>query len=333
MGQAAYGIAVGKSMDQVFNELSLAGNHPNIYSAHEALVKLEDACKKLHGLGFTRQVRVTEDFATRLLTPEYSIYDYLKSKQGGKNKTLHDWVMRLCTNAPFVEKLCEEEGVNFGDEYIVEEQYCKGLALAALWNVPALSLTGDERFTPPYVVLAHNSIDEVSGEIQQEKSQVGIISCIEDVAYHEKAIADRLRLVETGANLLEYARQRLGRLQFSREAQEQLLAMRRGYPLLPRICSILEELQRAMQEAIESRKPFMPLGFKYTPFESDTATQGKKGEQHTFTFKMREIKQTVYMLCESHMRVTDRERVYFCAGEDVVFVGHIGEHLPGKKYG
>ena len=321
-------------MDQVFNELSLSGALSDMYAAHDALFALLQASERLHVLGFAPQVRVTEDFGTRLLTPDGTVYDYLKTPVGGRYRTVRQAILGRFTKAPYVEQLCEEAGVDFLDEYVMEDEGCKGLTLAALWNVPALSLAGDARFVPPYVSLTHNSIDEVSGEIWQEEFQVGIVSCVEDVAYHEKAIADRLRMpVETGSDLLEYARQHLARLRFSKEAQEQLLAMRRGYPLLPRICSILEELQRAMQEAIESRNPFMPLGFKYTPFESDTATQGKKGEQHTFAFEMREIEQTVYMLCESHMRVTDRERVYFCAGKDVVFVGHIGEHLPGKKYG
>ena len=324
-------------MDQVFNELSLSGALPSVYAAHGALLGLLKASERLHGLGFTQQVRVTEDFGTRQITPDYTVYDYLRSPAGGKNNTVRQAILSRFTKVPYVEQLCVEAGVDFLDEYKVGEQSCKGLALAALWNVPALSLAGDKRFSPPFVTLTHNSIDEHSGEVCNEEYQVGIISQVEDIARHAENIEACLRgAVKSGAELLEYARKNLNRLIFSAEAVEQLLLMRRGYPLLMRICSILKELQRAMQISINETKPFKPLGFKYTPFESETATQGKNRERHTFVFNVRDKnknKQRQNLLCESHMRITAGKRVYFYVDRYMVYIGHIGGHLPGKKYG
>lgn len=337
MGQATSGITVGKGMDQVFNELSLSGALPDSYAAYDALLDLLQASEKLHTLGFMQQIRVTEDFGTRLITLDCTVYDFLKKAAGGKARTVQQAILSRFTKAPYVEQLCEEAGLSFLDEYVVGEQECKGLTLAALWNMPALSLAGDKRFIPPFVILTHNSIDEFSGEYCEEKCQVGIISRVEDIALHEKAIAACLRSpVITGVDLLEYAKKYLDRLVFSTEAMEQILAMQRGYPLLSRICSILEELHRAMQKSKETSKPFVPLGFKYTPFESDRAKQGKKGESHTFTFDvvdMKGNKQRKNLLCESHMRITAGQRVYFYVDRGIVYIGHIGRHLPGKKYG
>lgn len=92
-----------------------------------------------------------------------------------------------------------------------------------------------------------------------------------------------------------------------------------------------------MREAVETRN-FCPKGFKYTPAEGDSATQGKKGQKHTFTFNATGRQGgslTVDLLCESHMRITGGDRVYFYAdtGKETVYVGHIGKHLPGKKFG
>lgn len=132
--------------------------------------------------------------------------------------------------------------------------------------------------------MSHNIVDEESGEFRQEECLVGIISREENVAYHERVIVERLcNPIETGSDLLEYVRQYLNRLVFSTEAIGQLLAMQQGYPLLQRICSIFEELQRAMQESIEDNKPFITKEFKYTLFESNTATQGKK-RRETYIF-------------------------------------------------
>ena len=50
-------------MDQVFNELSLSASLPDSYAAHAALLELKKASDKLKALGFSPQIRVTEDFA------------------------------------------------------------------------------------------------------------------------------------------------------------------------------------------------------------------------------------------------------------------------------
>lgn len=70
-----------------------------------------------------------------------------------------------------------------------------------------------------------------------------------------------------------------------------------------------------MREAVAHNTLFQAQGFNYTPAESATATQGKKGQQHTFSFTEHDDqgdKSTFSLLCESHMRITDGDRVYFC---------------------
>lgn len=325
-------------MDQVFNELSLSASLPDDHAAHAALLKLKKASDKLKALGFSPQIRVTEDFAVRHVTLGCTIRDYLKSSAAGKDKTLRQWLLTRFSSAPYVEQLCADAGMTILEEYVIGKDLCKGLALASLWDIPALSLAGDARFVPPYVTLTRNSLNEVDAAVSEEECRVGLICGEEDIPHHEENIKARFyEPTNTGKELLEYAHRRLTHLLFSAVAEDQLEGMLQGHILLPRIRIILEELQRAMQEAVETRN-FCPKGFKYTPAEADTATQGKKGQKHTFTFNATGRQGgslTVDLLCESHMRITGGDRVYFYAdtGKETVYVGHIGKHLPGKKFG
>lgn len=325
-------------MDQVFNELSLSASLPDDHAAHAALLELKKAFDKLKALGFSSQLRVTEDFAVRHITPGGTIYDYLKSPAAGKDKTLRQWLLARFSSVPYVEKLCADAGMTGLEEYVIGKDVCKGLALASLWDIPALSLAGDARFVPPYVTLTRNSLNEVDAAVSEEECRVGLICGEEDIPHHEEKIKARFyEPTNTGKELLEYAHRRLTHLLFSAVAEDQLEGMLQGHILLPRIRIILEELQRAMQEAVETRN-FCPKGFKYTPAEGDSATQGKKGQKHTFTFNIvgrQGGSLTVDLLCESHMRITEGDRVYFYAdtGKETVYVGHIGKHLPGKKFG
>lgn len=326
-------------MDQVFNELSLSASLPDDHAAHAALLKLKKASDKLKALGFSPQIRVTEDFAVRHVTPGCTIRDYLKSSAAGKDKTLRQWLLTRFSSAPYVEQLCADAGMTILEEYVIGKDLCKGLALATLWDIPALSLAGDARFVPPYVTLTRNSLNEADSAVSEEECQVGLICEEEDIPHHEENIKARFyEPTNTGKELLEYAHRRLTHLLFSAVAEDQLEGMLQGHILLPRIRIILEELQRAMQEAVETRQAFSPEGFKYTPTESSTATQGKKGQKHTFTFNATGRQGgslTVDLLCESHMRITEGDRIYFYAdtGKETVYVGHIGKHLPGKKFG
>ena len=326
-------------MDQVFNELSLSASLPDNYAAYDALLSLKKASDRLMGFGLSAHIRVTEDFAVRRITPDCTIHEYLRRSVGGKEKTLQQLLLSRFTDAPYVEKLCLDAGMTVLEEYTIDQDICKGLALASLWDIPALSLAGDSRFVPPFVTLVHNSLHEDAIEVFEEECRVGLICREEDVSFHEEDIKDRLSVsISTGEELLEYARERLTSLAFSSTAEDQLANMQRGYFLLPRIRTILETLHNSMQEAVGRQQAFLPQGFRYTPAESDTATQGKNRQKHTFRFVESDTQGntiTLDLLCEAHMYITDGDRIYFTSdyGKKIVYIGHIGEHLPGKKFG
>ncbi len=330
---------VEEDMDQVFNELSLSASLADEYSARPAILRLKEASDRLTTLGFSRQIRVTHDVAERQISPGRTLRRYLQSPAGGQERTLRQWLLSRFSRAPYVEQLCTEQGITELEEYHIGNERCKGLALAALWGIPALSLSGDERFMPPHTVMTHSFLTEENGELQEEHCRVGIIREETDVRCHETAIQKILYVpLNDGIHMLAYARQQLDCLAFSATAEEQLEGILEGNPWLPRIHAILQELQRAMQEAIARNTIFNPKGFKYKPTESASATEGKKGQKHTFDFieyDSQGNRNIFSLLCQSHMSITDGDRVYFCPDRNKgkVYIGHVGEHLPTKKYG
>lgn len=44
-------------------------------------------------------------------------------------------------------------------------------------------------------------------------------------------------------------------------------------------------------------------------------------------------KQRQNLFCQSNMRITVEKRGYFYIDRNVLYIGHIGGHLLGKKYG
>jgi len=321
-------------MDQVFNEVSLSASLVDNHSALSALHDLGKASINLEKLGFTRQIRVTEDFETRCLAPHYTVGNYLHASLGGVDRTVQSFLKSRFSRAPYVEQLCEDMGVTELDDYHFETEPCKGLALAVLWGVPALSLGGDRRFVPPSVTIVHDTIqysEDNNSFVQSDNCHAGIVCEEADVKFHQKNIFNVLRSpLCDGTGILENAQKLLPCLVFSTVAQDQLAVLNKGNILFPRIRLILIELNRAMEEVKEKHVQFKPQGFKFTPTESESATSGKNGEMHTFTFMDKK-----QFLCDSHMRITGGDRVYFHidSGEGLVYVGHIGKHLPTKKFG
>lgn len=217
-------------MDQVFNELSLSASLADAYSAQAALLSLQKASDRLIALGLSPQIRRTRDAAERLIAPDCTLRQALLSRTGGQDKTLRQVLLKRFSSAPYVEQLCTEQGITELEEYSLGNERCKGLALAALWRIPALSLAGDARFAPPQITITHAFVEE-NGEFQEEACQVGIIREATDVEHHETAIQELLYVpLNDGARLLAYARQRLDCLAFSVTAEDQLETMRTGNP-------------------------------------------------------------------------------------------------------
>jgi len=320
-------------MDQVFNEISLSSSLDDKHSALTALRDLGKTTIRLEKLGLTRQIRVTSDFETRYLAPDYTIGNYLHSPLGGQDRTVQSLLRSRFSRAPYVEKLCEELGVTVLDDYCIAGESCKGLALASLWEIPALSLKGDIRFSPPSVTITHDFIksdNDNLATIQSETYDVGIVCEENDINFHIDCIVDALQSpLCDGAGILINAPDLLPFLRFSSIAKNQLQNINNRNILFPRIRSILIELNRAMKDVKENHQRFSPQGFKFTPTESESAVTGKNGEKHTFVFD-----RNLFVLCDSHMRITGGDRIYFRgeANEGVVYVGHIGRHLPTKKY-
>lgn len=317
-------------VDQVFNELSLASGFNNTQEADNALWLLKLASDMLAKLGFSSTIRVCEAFSERKITQTHKLREYLVQKTGGREKTLRQWILVRFSKAPYVEQLCSENGLTELEEYYLDEERCKGLALAHLLHIPALSVQGLETPDKPFVTISHNRINE-EGQLVASACQVPVVGEQADVQFHYAQIIDSLyQPRESGSKLLKYVERCLPFIKFSETAREQLQSLLSGNPILPRLCIILEKLNDFMKEAIDQARDFKPSGFNYTGNEGQIALTGKNGKAHVFFFK-----NLGDILCAAHMRITEGSRIYFNGDKatETVYVGYIGAHLPGKNFG
>lgn len=320
-------------MDQVCNELSIDAHLQDKYAALQALLSLGKASVALEEYGFSRQIRVSEDFETRSLAAGYTIAQWLNDRLGGQDRTVQSLLRMRVSRAPYVEQLCQEQGVTELDDYHIDGIPCKGLALAALWNIPALSLSGHPLFSDFHVTISHDFIDsdDDAEKPQSEAHTIGLVRCEEDLAVHAERLTQRMQApLQDGADILEHAPALLPYLDFSKTAEKQLEEFGANDLFFSRVRDILIVLNKAMANvALEQSTLFAVQGYRYTPSEGEIATSGKKGERHTFTFSDGTLR-----LCEAHIRLSHGSRIYFCPDESSrkVHVGHIGKHLPTKKF-
>jgi len=194
-------------VDQVFNELSLSGAHADKYEALYAMREVCSASAALVQLGFNRSVRTTEDFATRELARGYSYSDWIADKDAPLEfKDMRSLMLSRFSQSPYVESLCREHGMTELEEYrISENALCRGLALAHIWGIPALSLAGDARFADDEISFSRHVMDE-NGKIDSTVCRVSLVLRETDVTRHESKIrACLFPDIPNGQALLERA--------------------------------------------------------------------------------------------------------------------------------
>ena len=318
-------------MDQIYNELSAGSQFKDKYAAQYALYCLGKASVALEKFGFTPQIRVTENFGALSLAKDYTIAQWLNDKLGGKDRTVQSLFRVRVSRAPYVEQLCRDQGITELDDYHIHGTPCKGLALAALWDIPALSLAEHSLFPDSRVAICHDFIDDDTADPQSETLTIDLVRYEEDIAVHAASLTRRMQApLQDGAGILGHAPVLLPYLDFSKTAEKQLESFGPNDIYFSRIRDILIVINTAMANVDQQKSTFFSVqGYRYTPTEGESATSGKKGERHTFTFS-----DGTSRLCEAHIRFSHGHRIYFCPDESShkVHIGHIGEHLPTKNF-
>ena len=319
-------------MDQVFNELSLSGAHPDKYKALQAMYDVCKASVFLEKLGYYRNVRTTEDFATRELAHGYTYNDWIMDKDvPAEFRNMRSLILSKFTQSYCVESLCREHGMTELEEYrFGENNLCFGLALAHIWGIPTLSLAGDARFANDEISFSRNVMDE-NANIASQPCRVLRLSHEADVTKHEDIIRSCLMPdIPNGPVLLERATTTFPYLAFCGNAPQQLKDMDKTYMYFRTIVRILRALNEAMRLIDRPEVEFAPQGIHYI-----------SGER-PITMDMPKVRAARTFLCPDgikrefweHVRINIALRVHLFSDRPNkrVYIGHIGEHLPTAKF-
>lgn len=313
-------------MDQLLNELSISGGHANKYAADIAMLHLCEASDALCELGYGNAVKTPRDFASMFLASDYPVRKWFVDRElPQENRDKRRLFLTRCTKAPYLEELHDEANIQDIEEFRFQEKAALGLTLAHLWGCPALSLAGDERFPANMVMLSWRRLTE-RGEFEEQQFPVPLLCCRADVERSAEEFRHALPFPElrTGRAVLEYASQVFPSLVFSGNAEGQIRRLSGGEIYFPEIVRHLKELDKAM---LRGDTVFRPSNIDYAPTESGT-TSGNPHCRAVRTFRFPDGRDRI---CLAHSKIhTGYRRMYvFPDMEDrVVYIGHVGEHLP-----
>lgn len=316
-------------MEQVFNECSLSGAHRDKYVAIVAMNHICQASAALVSFGFSRSIKTTEDFCTRELASGYTFHSWLADNDVPREE--RTFMRSRCTQNPYVEELCQAQGMTELEEYVWHEKPCIGLALAHLWGIPCLSLDGDVQFSAPHASITHRILQD-DATFEDKSYHVLLIKNKNDVDNNEQIIRDSLfPTLQSGTDILANAAHALPYLEFCGNARSQLYNLTASDIHFSIILNIFRVLNDTMRKVVEGAQVFSPQGIDFVPRESMTTAQ-KPTARKARVYMCSDGKSRYF---EAHIRINKAKRVHIYADnqQKKVHIGHVGEHLPTAKFG
>jgi hypothetical protein len=314
-------------MDQIFNELSVSSCYVDQYRARLGMEDVIAVSRDLHRRGFSPDIRSREDFSSRHLSTEYTVFQWTIDKT--VDNDLRRYFLTHATKSPYVEFLIREEDTSEElREFLYEDSEALGLGLAHLWESPSLSLCGDARFAKDPVQITQRVLTD-EGNLIEQMVEVCTLCRQEQVETRSSWIQDRLqRTVKSGRDLIENSVNVLPHLLFSQNAIDQILLLtgrEQYFPEMVRHLFILETAIRDWQNGV-----LQLGGLTYSP-ESES------------TMKKREFREKRQFLCQDgqvrtfslHTKIKSaNKRIYFfpIPEEWIVHIGYMGDHLPTVLY-
>jgi len=314
-------------MDQVINELSVAGGYSDELAAAAGMRQMLELSKDLSSVGFHRTIRTTRDFSTLCLAQEYSINRWAteNSNDAGR-KEFQRYYLTVATKGPFIEELVEEfESEGELVEYRHDSGVSVGIGLADLLCSFVLSFGCSEAFRVDFVTVSRISIKE------EEESE----SCIDvlnlwsggQLNQHMAKLEEIvIRSISNGTEIIQESERLFPRLSICDSAREQIENLNGGESYFPKLLRQLRVLNKAMEEHNEGA--FDPTELNWSPESESTMSRFsdhrkfkcKDGVERTFSF---------------HSKILGaNQRMYFypIAEEKTVHIGYLGKHLPTTRF-
>ncbi|MBB3061092.1 hypothetical protein [Microbulbifer rhizosphaerae] len=311
--------------DQLFNEVSAGTCYTSRQDAASAMERMSLLIQKLSEIGFSNQLRVTRDFATRTISTGYTIKNWAIDRSIDTDRDLQRNLLLAASKGPYIEDLLEDAQDDFLVEYKFQGTEVFGLGLASLWNTCTVSLDADPAFSDDSLVVSFYKADDVG----EEESQINVVNLasLEHLETHRNSLRESLFLdISSGPALLEKAPLFFPSLSFGKSAQSQLMAMTGSEPYFPEIVRHLDVLNATMKD-LESGA-FAPRGISWSTESQPTLEM--YGQRREFGCLDGEVRR--FSLHSKLMAANKRIYFFPIVNEQTVHIGYVGDHLPTVRF-
>jgi len=303
--------------DPVFNELSA---HPPATSPAEARTRVSAFITVLvlapdHGLGSS--LRTSGNFYLLSLAPGYTLFSWLDDPQTSREEM--SLFLSLAAKSPFLQPSDTDALRRAGDcEASFGGRTDHGLAAAHLLDVPLVSFHHGEWIYSSLESQISRLDDD--GEIFTETVLLPNISCPEHYEVNQPWFKRRFPSVTDLTALWNNRESLFPELIFCPSVQAQLSDLE---DILSLVLDRLKDLQRVASHA----GPFDPASFASRC--SPTSSSTRQGFERHYIFRAPD---GVGTFCGWHLYLPDGRRIYFALLKNHLLIGHIGHHLPTKRF-
>lgn len=312
-------------MEQIFNELSASSCYDSRHNASAGIQRLLNLSRNLSQIGFSRYLRTIEDFSQLFLAPGYTVHEWATDREVGADRDLQRWLLTYATKAPYIDQFIDEAERGGLVEFRFEKQRCKGLGLAYLWGIGALSLDGDDRFTVSPISLQFYQIDD-NKESEYVVNVESFYSSDQLQKLRGKAERDNINGITTGDSLLSKCDHIFPYLSIGDKAAKQLSLLTGSEIYFQEIIRHFSVLNQNMLEW--TRGPFAPKGITWSTESS--STMNRFCDQRTFLCK--DGVSRVFSLHSKLLSANQRIHFYPDVENRMVYVGYVGKHLQTIKH-
>jgi hypothetical protein len=318
-------------LEMVLNELSLRSPANDMQTARRWMGDFVDTVRQATKSGVKRVIRTEYNLRSTMLSYEngYTVGSWLKDNE--VDQVVRTFFLGLVTPEPFLKDILDEEiRSNFDlSQFFYLEEEARGLGVAFLCNVLALSIRSDPRWNSSLLELKFVHFDG-GGEVIDESVEVTHASHKDHVLEHAEWIKGRINKdIRDGSDLWEHREELFPSLLFCESVGNALEELSFGNSPLWLVEKKLFDLEKFCQQWQEQGGAFdlqkVPLKGSV---ESEAALKQYR-QQHTFRCPDGE-----YRLFSLHIRITGYWRLHYFPVEEnqQMIIGYIGEHLPTKKY-
>jgi len=304
--------------DLVFNDRSTSPLAPNQISAGERMTQFLQVLRVAPTHGFGPGLRISEEFYLHELADDFPIVNWVDSPTTTVEE--RGFLLTLADKAPFLlpsdttalakredcsVSFCGEQSAAFEAAYLLDS------ALVSLHHTDWLA--------PTFAITIEALDDE--DEILIEEETLPNFATLDHYTHHQPWLTARFRSLTSPAELWERRAELFPHLDLSSSVEKQLLEQS---AYLHRIVTRLHDMERVAAAGIT---PFDAKAFARPCRPTTSGTRDQFESRYTFSQNAGETH-----FCGWHLNLTKGKRIYFTPVGSQLFIGHIGEHLPTKKY-